>query len=409
MFIGGLGHQVSGCPDGETVPVAALGIVIKDPAVIAGKVVVKQAQDGEAAHGAEAHHPAGDMAAGQRFGDDVRLGGDLRGSGDLRVGCIQKNIHAEITGIRVLGSGKDPFVIQFGSSPDKRRIENTGIGFDRSGLHMQQNGVHDAGAEPGDQKPVLQQILLIIGAVVGDQLRLALPLMHFKGVVDPVKLTDLALCVEEMGETVIPGTELLFQLHNAFYRVEGLPELRLQELTQLRLGELGADRIVISPGGSIPGVEVFLMNDDSAPLQEGIDREPPEVGQPVFQADFSVTVQPELIIEELPGRLHDLFRRHFGVELQTGLHWFRAHALQNGASGKLCLEQDGFKRVPEDPLVDGGIPVLVEHGKQFFKLLILVVASCGTIDDIPVDIHIAVAVVGLEVRSKRIVLRTVPY
>ena len=349
------------------------------------------------------------MAAGQRFGDDVRLGGDLRGSGDLRVGCIQKNIHAEITGIRVLGSGKDPFVIQFGSSPDERRIENTGIGFDRSGLHMQQDRVHDAGAEPGDQKPVLQQILLIIGAVVGDQFRLALPLMHFKGVVDPVKLTDLALCVEEMGETVIPGTELLFQLHNAFRRVDGLPELCLQELTQLRLGELGADRIVISPGGSIPGVEVFLMNDDSAPLQEGIDREPPEVGQPVFQADFSVTVQPELIIEELPGRLHDLFRRHFGVELQTGLHWFRAHALQNGASGKLCLEQDGFKRVPEDPLVDGGIPVLVEHGKQFFKLLILVVASCGTIDDIPVNIHIAVAVVGLEVRSKRIVLRTVPY
>ena len=211
--IGGLGHQVSGCPDGEAVPVAALGIVIKDTAVIPGKVVVKQAQDGEAAHGAEAHHPAGDMAAGQRFGDDVRLGGDLRGSGDLRVGCVQKNIHAEITGIRVLGSGKDPFVIQFGSSPDERRIENTGIGFDRSGLHMQQDRVHDAGAEPGDQKPVLQQILLIIGAVVGDQLRLALPLMHFKGVVDPVKLTDLALCVEEMGETVIPGTELLFQLH----------------------------------------------------------------------------------------------------------------------------------------------------------------------------------------------------
>ena len=96
---------------------------------------------------------------------------------------------------------------------------------------MQEDGVHDTGAEPGDLEPVPELVLLIISAVGGDQLLLALSLMHFKGVVDAAEFTDLAHCIEEMGEAVVPGAELLLQLGNALRRIDGLAELRLQKVT----------------------------------------------------------------------------------------------------------------------------------------------------------------------------------
>ena len=151
------------------------------------------------------------------------------------------------------------------------------------------------------------------------------------------------------------------------------------------------------------------MDDDPAPLQEAVDREPSEPGQAVFQPDFPVAVETELIEEELSGRLHNLIRRHIGTELQTGLRRLGAHGVQNRAAGELRLKQHGFQGVPEDGLVKGRIPVPVERGKQPLELLILKVAPRGTIDDVPVEIHVAVAVVGFEVRREGIVLCTVPY
>ena len=151
------------------------------------------------------------------------------------------------------------------------------------------------------------------------------------------------------------------------------------------------------------------MNDNPAALQEAVDREPSEPGQAVFQTDFPVAVETELLEKELPGRLHDLIRRHTGGELQPGLRRLGTHGFQNGAPGEFRLEQHRLERVPEDGLINCGIPVSVEHGKQTLELLILKVASCGTVDDVPIEIHIAVAVVGFEVRRKGIVLGTVPY
>ena len=51
MFIRRPGHELPHRAHGEPVPVAALGIVVEDAAVVGGGcVVVEQAQDGEAAH-----------------------------------------------------------------------------------------------------------------------------------------------------------------------------------------------------------------------------------------------------------------------------------------------------------------------------------------------------------------------
>ena len=76
-----------------------------------------------------------------------------------------------------------------------------------------------------------EQVLLIISAVSGDQLLLTLSLVHFKSVIDAVEFTDLTHCIEEMGEAVVPGAELLLQLGNALRRIDGLAELRLQKVT----------------------------------------------------------------------------------------------------------------------------------------------------------------------------------
>ena len=45
---------------------------------------------------------------------------------------------------------------------------------------MQENGIHDIGTELGDEKPVLQQVFLIVGAVVGNELFPAFSLMKLK-------------------------------------------------------------------------------------------------------------------------------------------------------------------------------------------------------------------------------------
>ena len=60
-------------------------------------------------------------------------------------------------------------------------------------------------------------------------------------------------------------------------------------------------------------------------------------------------------------------------------------------------------------MIIGSIFISVKHGKQLFQLSILIVTSRGTVDDIPVEVHIAAAVIRFKVRHKGIILRTVPY
>ena len=95
---------------------------------------------------------------------------------------------------------------------------------------VQENGIHDTVAEPGDLEPVPEQVFLIINAVVGDQFLLPLPLMHFKGVIDAMELNNFAPCIKKVGEAVIPGAELLFQLYNTLGGINGLSELRLKKI-----------------------------------------------------------------------------------------------------------------------------------------------------------------------------------
>ena len=53
----------------------------------------------------------------------------------------------------------------------------------------------------------MKQILLIVRSIVGNQLRLALSLMHLKSAVDPMEFPDFAPSVEEMCEFMVPGAE----------------------------------------------------------------------------------------------------------------------------------------------------------------------------------------------------------
>ena len=136
------------------------------------------------------------------------------------MGCIQKNVHTYIAGVLILFFREDLFVVKLCGPPGKCRINKPGIGFSICRLHMQQDRVHDAGTELGNQEPVPEQIFLIIGMVVGNQFRLTLSLVHFKRIVNPVKFNNFALRVEEMGEFVISATKLLFQLNNIFSRID---------------------------------------------------------------------------------------------------------------------------------------------------------------------------------------------
>ena len=148
MLIGSLGHQVSRSPDRKPVSVASFGIIIKNAAVVPDRgIVIEQPQDRKAAHRAETHNSARDAASCKRFGNNICLGGDLCRPGNLGMGGIQQDIHAHIACIFIQDSCEDLFVVQFGSSPGKHRVERTGISFDRRRLHMQKNRVHDSGAE----------------------------------------------------------------------------------------------------------------------------------------------------------------------------------------------------------------------------------------------------------------------
>ena len=150
------------------------------------------------------------------------------------------------------------------------------------------------------------------------------------------------------------------------------------------------------------------MYNNSASLQEGVNREPSEMRQTVFQACFPVTIQPVMIIEELPGSVYNLIRRHFSIEFQFRLRRQRTDFLKNRAVGDLRPVQERFNGVPENGFIDSSIFIFVKHGKKLFKFSVLIVASCGSINNVPVDIHIAVAVISLEIRSKGIVLCAVP-
>ena len=115
-----------------------------------------------------------------------------------------------------------------------------------------------------------------------------------------------------------------------------------------------------------------------------------------------------MIIEELPGSVYNLIRCHFSIKFQFRLRRQRTDFLKNRAVGDLRPVQERFNGVPENGFIDSSIFIFVKHGKKLFKFSVLIVASCGSINNVPVDIHIAVAVISLEIRSKGIVLCAVP-
>ena len=249
---------------------------------------------------------------------------------------------------------------------------------------------------------------MIIGAVVGDQFRLALSLVHLKRAVDPVQLDNLPLRVVEVREPVVSAAELFFKLQNTLGRIDRLSEFRLQKVPQLRYRQLCADGIVRLPGPRTAVIPVLLVDDDPSPLQEGIDREPSQMRQPVFQAYSPISIEPVAVKKELPCGVDDLIRRHFGIEFQIRFGRRGAQACKDRAAADLPVVQDRFDGIPENRLIDGGVLISVQHGEQLFKLFIFIVASCRTEDEVPVNVHIAVAVIGLEVRCEGIVLCAVP-
>ena len=72
-------------------------------------------------------------------------------------------------------------------------------------------------------------MLLLSLEIWGDQFLLPLPLVHLKGIVDAMELNNFAPCIKKVGEAVIPGAELLFQLYNTLGGINGLSELRLKK------------------------------------------------------------------------------------------------------------------------------------------------------------------------------------
>ena len=212
-----------------------------------------------------------------------------------------------------------------------------------------------------------------------------------------------------MREFVIPAAQLLFQPHDFFRRIDRLAELGLQKRAQLRFAQLRSERIAAAVTGDVPVIKPLLVADDRPSLQEAVHRHPSETGQAISQPDLPVPVQPVALIEKASRSVYDLLGRHAVVQLQLRPRRFGAHGFQHRAGVELTPVQDGLQRVPEDCLIDGGVPVFVQHGEELFQLFILIVPSGGTEDNVPVEIHAAAAVVGLEVRRKRVVLRAVPY
>ena len=208
---------------------------------------------------------------------------------------------------------------------------------------------------------------------------------------------------------MVPAAQLFFQPGDLRCRIDRPAEFRLHEIAQLRLAHFGAERILAVPAGQITVIQALLVEKERAALQEAVDRHPSEPGQPVSEAHLPVAVQSVAIKEEAPGGLHDLVRRHAGVEAQFRLRGSGPDPREHGALAELRPKQQRFERAPEYVLVKCGVPVLVEHGKQRFQLLILITAPCGAEDDVPVDVSAAAAVIGLEVRRKGVVPCAVPY
>ena len=252
-------------------------------------------------------------------------------------------------------------------------------------------------------------MLLIIGTVVGNQICLALSLVHLKCAVNPVQLDDFSPGIKQVREFVVPGAELLFKADNTLRGIYGLAELGFQKLAKFRYAQLAGKGKVVVPAGLVAVVKVFLVNDGDVPLEETVHRHPSEAGHPVFQPDFPVAVQSVAVKKELPGGLHDLIRRHAVVECQFCFCRLRTHSSKHGTAAEFRPEKNGLQRIPEDSLIGSRVFIPVKHGEQLFKFPVLIMASCGTVDDIPVNIDIAVTVIGLEVRRKGIILRAVPY
>ena len=325
------------------------------------------------------------------------------------MGRVEQDVYAHIAGVLVFRPFENLLVVQSCGPPGERRVEGAGVGLHLRALHVQKDRVHDLRAEPGNLKAVSRQVFLILGAVVGNHFRLALPLVHFKGAVHPAQLDDLAPRVEKMGEFMVAGAKLLFQPEDLFERIDRPAEFRLQEIAQLGLVHLCAERVFAVPAGHVAVIQALFMEEERATLQKAVDRHPPEPGQPESEPDPSVAVQPVTLIEEALGGVHDLVRRHAGVELQLRFRGFGADPLEQGALGELRLKQDRLERAPENALVERGVPVAVEHGEQPLQLLVFIAAPRGAEDDVPVEIHPAAAVVGLEVGREGVVPGTVPY
>ena len=233
--------------------------------------------------------------------------------------------------------------------------------------------------------------------------------MHLKAAVHSLQLHDFSAGKEQVGEAVLSGAELLFQLQDMLGRIDGFPEFRLQESAQLRLAQLGGERKVVVPALLVPVVQVLLVDDADIPLQKTVYRQPPEAGQPVFQADFPVPVQSVAFIKVCSGGLDDFIRRHARIKLQFAFFRLRAHPLKDGAPAELGLEQNRLQRVPEVAFIHGRVFVPVQRPEQLFQLFVFIVLPRRAEDDVPVEVHVAVGVIGLEVRHKGIVLCAVPY
>ena len=409
MLVGGAEHQLSRRPKGQPVPVAALGAVVEDAAVVPGSVVIEQAQHGKATHGAEAHHPAGNAAAGKSLRDDIGLGGDLGGLGHLGVRGVQQDVHAHVPGVFVGEAAEDPVVVQLRAPPGQGRVDGAGIGLHRHRLHVQEHGVHDAGAELCDLHPVRELVCLVIGPVSGDELLLPLSLVHLKAAVDPAELHDLSAGVEQVGEAVVSGAKLPLQLQHLLGGVEGLAELGLQKVPHLRFGQLAAEGVLLGPGGHVPVVELLFVEEDGPALEEAVHRKAAEMAQPVLQADPPVPVKAVALIEKGAGGLHDLPGAHGGVQTQLRLRRFRTKPGQGGTLCQLRAIEQRLQGVPEQGLVKGGVPVLVQHGEEPFQQPVVIVPPCRAEDHVPVEVHLALGVIGLEVRHEGVVPGAGPY
>ena len=239
MLAGGGFDQLGRGAHGEAVAVAAVGDVVENAVVLPGLgIVAEDPDDGIAGHGAEAHHPAGNGAARQGFGDAEGLAGDALQAALLGGGGIQKNIHTDIAGVCVLPAPEDVAVVQLQRPPDAAGLELPRVAADGIGLEIEQDGVLDLLHQAGDGDAVLGLVGVEGCAVAGDLGRLALLVQGLKAVAD-VGGGSLAPGQVQVAAAVVSGAEALFQLGDLLGAEKGLAVLLGHELAQLGLGEGG--------------------------------------------------------------------------------------------------------------------------------------------------------------------------